>query len=379
MSTAIVLAGGVGSRLSPLTLVVPKPMVPFAGAPLLEYIVNDLERVEFKEVIIVARYLGDQIVNYFTGRGRVKPLLLDSKDTADAVRLVAHLVKGDFLVTMGDIVTNVPYRAFFEHHLNSGAIASIVLKEVDNPLPYGLVYVDEDFNVVLFAEKPPSLEIYLLSIAFQRLKNPSFHSNLVNAGIYAFREDILRLLEVNMGLMDFGRHVFPYLLETGYRVKGWVAPANSYWNDVGKPDVYKEALWDLIGDRVRGWSPRGQRVSRGVHVAEGAVVRGTIYPPVYIGVNAVVERGAVIGPYAVIEEGVLVESSARVSHSVVWQKSVISNNAWVHDSIIMNGVLVKNGVKVVSAIVGSGCTVDRDLYREVLLPCVKVSPYENRG
>ncbi|MEM4535298.1 MAG: nucleotidyltransferase family protein, partial [Desulfurococcaceae archaeon] len=235
MVQAVVLAGGVGSRLHPLTRVVPKPLIPFAGSPLVEYIVDKLLREGFKEVIVTAKYLGEQIVEYFKKKPDVKPLLLNSKDTADAVRLVADHLKADFIVSMGDVVTDTPFNQFFKAHRDKGVLASIALKQVDNPLPYGLVYVDENGFISLFTEKPRSLEVYLLTLAHYRVKGSSLYSNLVNAGIYAFKKEILDILASNQGLMDFGRHVFPYLLEAGYRIYGWIAPENTYWNDIGRP------------------------------------------------------------------------------------------------------------------------------------------------
>ncbi|MEM1638861.1 MAG: NDP-sugar synthase [Desulfurococcaceae archaeon] len=379
MPTAIVLAGGVGSRLYPLTKIVPKPMVPFAGAPLLDYVIETLIQSGFDEIIITARYLGEQIVNYYSGEKLVKPVLLDSKDTADAVRLVAGLIKGKnyFLVSMGDVVTSIPYMVFLENHVKSGVIASIVLKEVDNPLPYGLVYLDENSNVILFCEKPPSLEIYLLSIAFHAVKSPGFHSNLVNAGIYSFKEDIIDILLENTGLMDFGRHVFPYLLETGYAVRGWIAPRNIYWNDIGRVEVYKEAMWDLISGKIEGWSPRGKQVSRGIYLSAESKINGILHPPVYVGKNVVIENGAIVGPYVVLEDNTIVEKNSKISYSIAWRNTHIGENTIIHNSVIMNNATIKNTVKVISSIIGTGCNIEKDIYNSVIEPCSTVSPYEN--
>lgn len=377
LHTCVVLAGGVGSRLYPLTKIVPKPLVPFAGAPLIQYIVESLQNSGFKEVIITARYLGDQIVSYFKGKEGVKPLLLDSKDTADAVRLASDFLTGDFLVSMGDVVTNIPYRTLFEYHSRSGATATIVLKEVDNPLPYGIVYIDDNRDVVLFSEKPPSLEIYLLSIAHHRLRSPGFYSNLVNAGIYVFNDIVLKILARNTGLMDFGRHVFPYLLESGFVIKGWIAPSGTYWNDIGRVEIYKEALWDLLESRVKGWIPRGLQISRGLYTASDVEINGVIHPPVYLGKGVLVEQGSVIGPYAVLEDNVVVKKGARVSYSIIWHKTIISSEANVYDSVLMNNVHIREAVKVLSSIVGTGCIVNEDLYKAVVEPCIKVSPYED--
>ncbi|MEM1695585.1 MAG: NDP-sugar synthase [Desulfurococcaceae archaeon] len=379
MVQAVVLAGGVGSRLHPLTRVVPKPLIPFAGSPLVEYIVDKLLREGFKEVIVTAKYLGEQIVEYFKKKPDVKPLLLNSKDTADAVRLVADHLKADFIVSMGDVVTDTPFNQFFKAHRDKGVLASIALKQVDNPLPYGLVYVDENGFISLFTEKPRSLEVYLLTLAHYRVKGSSLYSNLVNAGIYAFKKEILDILASNQGLMDFGRHVFPYLLEAGYRIYGWIAPENTYWNDIGRPSVYKEALWDFLSGKVKNWTPRGESVSAGVYLARNAEVEGTLYPPVFIGRDVVVEQGAVVGPYVVLENGAVVKKGSRLMYSVVWHNTIVEEGAQVYDSIIMNNAVLKQTVKIVSSIVGTGCSVTLDLYNKSLEPCSEVPPYAHKG
>lgn len=376
MPKAVVLAGGLGSRLYPLTRVVPKPLIPFAGSPLLDYIVDKILSEGFSEVVVTARYLGEQIVNYLRNRQGVKALILDSKDTADAVRLVAEELSGDFVVSMGDVVTDVSFSEFYKSHVLKRVIASIVLKQVENPLPYGVVYVDENNFISHFAEKPKSLEVYLLTMAHHRERGISQYSNLVNAGIYAFRDEILDILLRNRGLMDFGKHVFPYLLEEGYKIYGWVAPEPTYWNDIGRADVYKEALWDLLEGRVKHWQPRGKVISKGIYVADDAVVEGTIYPPVYIGKGARVEAGATVGPYCVIEEGVYIGKGSKIAYSVVWHHAHLGEGVNVYDSILMNNATLKSGVKVVSSVVGTGCNVGVDLYSLVLDPCIQVSPYE---
>lgn len=377
MVRAVILAGGIGSRLYPLTRVIPKPLIPFAGAPLLDYTLKSLADNGFQEVLITARYLGEYIIRYYRGHSIARPILLDSKDTADAVRLVSGLIKGDFMVLMGDTVSNLPFQDIYKFHLENRATGTIVLKEVDNPLPYGLVYVDGDRNILHFSEKPPTIEIYLISLAFQKVKSPILYGNLVNTGVYVFRDEILDILVHNPGLMDFGRHVFPYLLENGYVLKAWIASTGVYWNDVGRPEVYKEALWDLIDGRITSWTPTGRNISRGVYVQGEPVISGTLNPPVFIGRDVTIEPGSTVGPYAVIEGKSIVRSGAKVSYSIIWSESTIQRNAIVYDSILMNNTVIHDGVKIVSSIVGTGCSVKMDLYKQVLEPCVMVPPYEN--
>ncbi len=365
---AVVLAGGKGTRLRPLTDVVPKPLIPMAGRTIIDYIIEWLKLKGFTKFIVVAKYLGEQIADHFKYSNEVRVKLVDSKDTADAVRLVASEISEEhFLVSMGDVLCNADFNAFYEYHVRRGGIATIALKEVDNPLPYGLILVDGDSKVMLFTEKPKSIELLILNTAHLKLRSKSLYSNLVNAGFYMFNYDILRVLEENNGLMDFGRHVFPYLLEEGYRVNGWVM-GEAYWEDVGRVESLKKATWDLLSGSIAGYKPFGEELSQGVYVGRGARIDGTVISPAYIGGDTIVESGAVVGPYASLEENSIVKAKARVSYSILWRNSLVGECSTIYDSVVMNDVAVLGGVKVVNSIVGSFNVVSTNLSEEVVEP-----------
>jgi len=371
----VILAGGIGSRLHPLTKVTPKPLLPLAGRPILEYIIEGLVAQGFRDIVIVARYLGDQIVKYFGSNPYAKPLLLDSKDTADAVRLVANLLDDHFIVTMGDTISNVSYRDVVDSHMKSNPVATIALKQVENPLPYGIVYLNEYNDVLLFVEKPLSIEVYLLSLAYYRQKGVSSYENLINAGIYVFNPHILEVLLRNPGLMDFGRHVFPYLIENGYKVKGYVLRHDTYWNDIGRIETYKAATWDLLGGLIQGVSPGGVEVSQGVYAHDSTVIKGEVRPPVYLGRKTIIEEGAIVGPYASIEDGVVVGRGTIVKESIIWHNTVIGGEARIYDSIVMNNVDVAPGSTLVSSIIGTGNQVNGILTGKTLNPVEAIPPY----
>lgn len=365
---AVVLAGGKGTRLRPLTDVVPKPLIPIAGRTIIDYIIEWLKLNGFTKFIVVAKYLGEQIIDHFKHSSEVRAELLDSKDTADAVRLVAGEISEEhFLVSMGDVLCNADFNALYEYHVRRGDVATIALKEVDNPLPYGLILIDGDSRITLFTEKPKSIELLILNTAHLKLRSKSLYSNLVNAGFYMFNWDILRVLEENNGLMDFGRHVFPYLLEEGYRVNGWIM-GEAYWEDVGRVESLKKATWDLLDGSIAGYRPLGEEYSPGVYVGRRARIDGTVIPPAYIGEEAVVEYGAVVGPYVSLEKGSIVKAGARVSYSILWRNSLVGEGSAIHDSIIMNDAAVLRGVKVVHSIVGSFNIASANLSEAVIEP-----------
>jgi mannose-1-phosphate guanylyltransferase len=376
MPVAIILAGGLGSRLHPLTKTLPKPLIPLAGKPILQYIIDLLKTNGFNRFIVAARYLGHHIINYYSGSKEVEVYLIDSKDTADVLRILADIISEEcFLVSMGDILTNAPVIELYKDHVKNDAIATIGLKEVENPLPYGLVFLNEKRRIVLFTEKPISLEVYLLSVAHYKYRGESSYWNLVNTGFYMFDNEIINILRENESLMDFGRHVFPFLLENDYELRGWIMPAEAYWSDIGRIETYKEATWDLLDNKVSGVQIPGVLKSSGIRIGRNADVKGELIPPVYVGNDVVVEVGAKIGPYAVLEDGVVVGRNVTIHESIIWNRSLLMDESYIYDSVIMNNVVVKPGVKIVSSVIGAGNVVSTDLYRQKLDVVKEVSPY----
>ncbi len=355
MREAVVLAGGRGTRLWPLTETRPKPLIPLCGRALIDYIAGWLREKGFTRLIVAARYLGDQLVRHFRGKPGIETHVLDSRDTADAVRLLAPIIKGDhFLVAMGDVLCNADFDAFWRSHVERGGIATIMLREVDNPRPYGLVLVDDEGRIRLFIEKPGSLDIYVLSIAYSRRLGRIAYSNLVNAGFYMLSRDILGVLERNPSLMDWGRHVFPFLVENNAPVYAWVMGRDSYWEDVGRPSSYIEAVRALLSGIARGLRPGGREREPGVFIEGDPVIEGRLVPPVFIGRNVVVERDAIIGPYACIEEGARIKRGARIRGSVIWENTVVGANSVVEESILADNVYVGDTAVVEASVAGSG-------------------------
>lgn len=376
---AVVLAGGLGTRLAPLTLVLPKPMIPIGGKPMIEYVFERLRETNVKRIHVAARYLGHVIVAYYGGRtGDVVVHLLDSKDTADAVRLIGpHLERDDFVVTMGDVVSNIDFAELYEFHKRFNPLATIALKEIDNPLQYGVVHVNEDGSIAVFLEKPRTMEIYMLNLAQYRLWGSVAYRNLINTGFYVFSPEILEILEEYTSLMDFGRHVFPYLLENHYSIKGFVLDENTYWNDVGRVETYFETTWDLLSGKIAGMYPSGRVISPGVYVDIEATISGEVDSPVYIGVRAEIAEGAKVGPYVDLEEDVFIGKCAMIKNSIIWHRTRIGRGALVENSIIMNEVEIGENVKVVNSIIGTGNRVVQDVINQVILPKTTVNPYDS--
>ena len=360
IKTAVVLAGGKGVRLRPLTLRTPKPLLPVGNIPMLDHIIGSLARAGFERIVVAVNYLGWRILEHLLRRWAESSLeviapLVEPLDTADAVRKLRSFIDGDFLVVMGDVVTNMDLRGFADFHERWGGIASVALVDVPSLRDFGAVVLDKEGRVVHFVEKPRYDEVYIVSLAYC---DPSrvglLHKNLANSGFYAFSYSILDVLDDNPHLMDFGRHVFPWLIESGYEVRGWEA-VDAYWIDVGRPQAYLLANFDLLAGAASPLQPYGENY-RGVWYGNGVRVgsEATVIPPSALGDGVEVESGAVVGPYAVVGHGARIGRGSRVSYSVLGDDSVLEEGAVVRQCAVGRGVHVAPGCTLERAVVGDG-------------------------
>ncbi len=320
---AILLAGGKGTRLRPLTIHTPKPIVPIFGRPFLHYQIDLLRKVpEIDEVILSLNYQPRRIEEVF-GHGDglglkinyvVEPVPLG---TAGAVRYAGESLESTVVVFNGDVMTAVDLPAVLRMHRERQAKATIVLTPVDNPSSYGLVETDEGRNVRRFLEKPKPEEITC---------------NTINAGIYILEPDTFDRIPRDTA-WSIERSFFPSLVE---RQEAFVAYIYSgYWIDIGTPEKYMRVHRDTMdghfaaapfagAPRSLAWIAPGARVEAGV----------TIEGPCYIDDGTIVKSGARIGPYAVIGRQCQIEEDARVDASIVWSGSRIGHDASVRDSIL---------------------------------------------
>ncbi|RLF08069.1 MAG: NDP-sugar synthase [Thermoprotei archaeon] len=362
--TAVVLAGGKGTRLRPLTYTTPKPLIPVGNIPLLEYILKLLTYTNVERVIVIVKYLGDLIKKFIYEirddfSFEIKIPNIDPLDTADAVRKVSYYINDDFYVIMGDVLTNMDLKNMGSFHSKHNGIATIALKEVENPLEFGVVLVDELSRIKLFLEKPRSIELYFMRMLYSRARIKHFYENLVNTGFYIFNYKILDILEENPDLMDWGRHVFPFLIENGYEIFGWNV-GESYWADIGRPRSYLHATYDLLDKHVYPLMPKGEYldgvwIERPVDFSKNA----SFIPPVVIGKFTSIERDAVIGPYTVLGLNNKVEAGTQIMGSILWNNVEVGEKTIISKSIIGSHVRIGRDVKVKEySVVGDYCSIE---------------------
>jgi len=319
---AILLAGGKGTRLRPLTIHTPKPIVPIFERPFLHYQLDLLKRVpEIDEVILSLNYQPRRIEEIF-GDGSdaglsikyvVEPAPLG---TAGAVRYAGDSLRESVVVFNGDVLTEIDLAAVIRLHRERRAKATIVLTPVENPSAYGLVETDRDGNISRFLEKPKPDEITC---------------NTINAGIYILEPDTFDRIPKDTP-WSIERSFFPSLIERQETFVAYVY--EGYWIDIGTPEKYLQVHRDIMDGRYRtpafGATPGTASVSPHARVEEGARLEG----PCFIDEGVVVKSGARVGPYSVIGRQCYIEEHAVVEESIVWANTRISQEAVVRRAIL---------------------------------------------
>lgn len=341
---AVILVGGEGTRLRPLTKRKPKPMLPLVDRPLLAYTFEHLRAHGVDRTILSCGYLPTQIEEHFGERYgslaleyRVEPTPLG---TGGGIRFGAEGIDSTFVALNGDVLHGADLGGMVAFHRERGAAGTVLLAPVEDPSRYGLVRCAEDGRVRAFVEKPRAEEI---------------DTNLINAGLYVLEPSVLELVEPGRAV-SIERDVFPRLVEAGslygYALEG-------YWRDIGTPESYLDAHRDVLERNFA--TELGESLGAGYSlVADGARVdpEARLVPPVYIGADAVIGAGARIGSLAVVGAGARVEEGASVESAVVGAGSVIGPRTNVSGSLVGEDARVGADCEVRGlAVVGPGARV----------------------
>jgi NDP-sugar pyrophosphorylase family protein len=319
---AILLAGGKGTRLRPLTIHTPKPIVPIFDRPFLHYQLDLLKQVaEIDEVILSLNYQPRRIEEIFGDGGDsgigikyvVEPAPLG---TGGAVRYAGESIRDSVVVFNGDVLTQLDLPAVIKLHRERKAKATIVLTPVENPSAYGLVETDAQGNISRFLEKPKPDEITC---------------NTINAGIYVLEPDTFDRIPKDTP-WSIERSFFPSLIERGETFVAYVD--RGYWIDIGTPEKYMQVHRDVMDGRYKAAAFAKQTtqawISPDARIEDGVTIDG----PCFVDDGAIVKTGAKIGPYAVIGKQCHVEEHAVVDHAIVWANTRISQEAIVRRSIV---------------------------------------------
>jgi mannose-1-phosphate guanylyltransferase / phosphomannomutase len=359
---AVVMAGGEGTRLRPLTSNQPKPMVPIVGKPCMEHILELLKQHGFEDVIVTVAFLPQAIRSYF-GDGESLGMTIgysveDSPlGTAGSVRLASDRLDETFLVISGDALCDVDLGELVRFHREKGAAVTIGLKSVDNPLEFGIVVTDEEGRIERFLEKPSWGQVF---------------SDTINTGIYVMEPEVLKHVPDDRPY-DFSKELFPLLLEMGRPLYGYVM--DGYWQDIGNLDQYKQANFDALDENVRLNMP-GIRLRGDVWVGEGVELDDVegVEGPAFIGNYCRISPHASVGPYSVLGKSVTLRERARTVRSVVDSSTHIGRSALIEGAIVGRSCDIRSHVRIhEGTAIGDEVTLGS---QSVVMPGVRIYPYK---
>lgn len=360
---AVIMAGGEGTRLRPLTSNQPKPMVPVMNKPVMAYIIELLKRHNITDVIATLQFLPAVIRNYFgDGKDLGVDIAYSTEETplgtAGSVKKVEDYLGETFIVISGDAVTNINLTEAIAFHKEKKSVATLVLKSVENPLQFGVVIIDDEGRVQRFVEKPNWSQVF---------------SDTVNTGIYILEPEVLKRIPADKPF-DFSKDLFPKLLKSKKRMFGYVTDA--YWQDVGSIEQYMQVHQDILKNET-GIAPEGFKIGRSVWVDSGAKIDplASLRGPIVIGRNAKVEAGARIRPYSVIGNNTVIKAGSYISRSVIWDNSYIGAGTELRGCMVGRTCDVKNNVRLEEGVaVGDNCMIGDNA---VISPNVRIYPYKS--
>jgi len=333
---AVIMAGGFGTRIQPLTSNIPKPMIPLLNRPIMLHIVELLKKYQITDLVMLLYHQPSVIKNFFRDGADfgvkityVTPL--EDMGTAGAVKCAEKFIDERFLVISGDLLTDFNLQKIIDFHADNKALATITLTPVKDPLQFGVVITDKNRRITQFLEKPGWGEVI---------------SDTINTGIYVFEPEIFKYIPANENF-DFSQDLFPKLLEKkeplfGYTVKG-------YWRDIGNTDSYREAHHDIFRGKInvkidepkQDVVGRDLRIGADVRLDDSAVLDGTVV----IGDNSQIFGSAHIKD-SVIGRNCTIEPGVKLSRCVIWDNVYLKKGAKVIDSVLCNNVSVGHGVVI---------------------------------
>jgi mannose-1-phosphate guanylyltransferase/phosphomannomutase len=343
----VLMAGGEGSRLRPLTSRRPKPLAPVAGKPVMEHIIALLRRHGITHIISTLHYLADEVESYFDDGAdfgvKMEYVVEDTPlGTAGAVKMADKLLAGEpFIVISGDALTDIDLTALIAHHKHEKNDVTIALQRVTNPLEFGVVVTDENGRITRFLEKPSWGEVF---------------SDTINTGIYVLEPAILERM-VRGRSYDFSKDLFPDMLRDGAKLGGYIIDA--YWTDIGNLEQYQQANYDAIEGKVQ-LEPLGTEFAPGVLAGTDCRVdpSARLHGPIVLGDNVRIGANVeIVGP-TTIGSGSIVEHGARIERAVLWEDCYVGEETSLYDCTVADrNTIERNATISESTVVGRGCTI----------------------
>ena len=346
---AVVMAGGFGTRIQPLTHSRPKPMLPIMNRPMMEHTMMMLKELGIEEFIVLLYFKPEIIQNYF-GDGSAFGIKItyvvpdDDYGTAGAVKLAKeHIGDDNFIVISGDLVTDFDFQKLFDFHKAKNAKLSIGLTSVENPLQFGVVIANEENIIEKFLEKPSWGEVF---------------SDTINTGIYIIESDILDYIPNNENF-DFAKDLFPLLMKKNIDLMGY--NLSGYWRDVGNPESYREVYEDILGGKVnftfqgkKQKFPDGYLYSEsGYELDDSIEIVGTVL----LGKNVTIAKGVKL-INVVIGDNVIIGATSKIRNTVFWDNVTVGKNVKLDNCVICNSNFIdKNVTAKAGLILAQGCEV----------------------
>lgn len=334
---AVVMAGGFGTRLRPLTANIPKPMTPLLNKPIIEHIIELLKKHDIKDLILILYHQAEIIRDYFKDGKKFGVKIQYVKPDADygtagAVYCGYELIKDRFIIISGDVVTDFDLTQAIRFHEKSKSVSTLVLTRAKNPLQFGIVLTDKEGKITRFFEKPSWSEVF---------------SDTINTGIYVLEKDTLGLVPAargNKSDCDFSKDLFPYLLKNKLPLYG--ATLSGYWRDVGSLDDYIKTNLEALKGKInlplaRNQVKKGSIIAAGTKIARNAKI-----------INSVIGKNCYIAPGAVIKDSILwdaavVEESSRINHAVLCNNVKVKRACRINENVFIgSNVTVGNNVQV---------------------------------
>jgi mannose-1-phosphate guanylyltransferase / phosphomannomutase len=336
---AFVMSAGQGTRLRPLTVKIPKPMLTVANTPVLEHTLILLKKYKIKDVVINLHSHADIIKNYFkSGKDFGMNILYSYEEhllgTAGGLKKVETQFDDTFIVMSGDGLVDIDLQKLIAFHKKKKSIATIVLKKLDSKFDYGIVLRDRNDRVTKFVEKPLWSSIY---------------ENSVNTGIYVFEPSIFNFIPKNK-FYDFGLNLWPKLIDKNIPIYSY--ETNGYWCDIGNLNEYRKASQDVLDKQLK-FEFKGKQTKKGIWIEDKTKIHSSVkvISPSVIGANTVAQHKVYIDKYTVIGNNCFIDSGAELKNCIILDNVYIGKNVCLTNCIVSFNAKVQNNSCIYNGVI----------------------------